>query len=314
MEAYMDDDIMASTFRLTTPEGVHLFVRKWAPAASAPRAALLIAHGAAEHSQRYDRLARFLTASGFACYAPDHRGHGMTAGSLDRAGQAGPDGWNGMVRDLKQLAGVIQAEYPQAPLFLFGHSMGSFLAQRYMQLWGASLQGAILSGSSGAIAGLEQLLPMVEAAAQGAAATQPSAIFKGMFASFNQPFAPGKTGFEWLSRNEAEVQKYVDDPWCGFAFSNQLTGDFLKGLAELWQPENEAHIPTNLPVLIFSGELDPVGGNTASVNELARRYRQLGLQELQVTFYPGARHETLNEINREQVQQDLLTWLEKHLE
>jgi alpha-beta hydrolase superfamily lysophospholipase len=312
-EDHMDETTTATTFRMQTPEGIQVFVRKWAPTTSQPKAIVLIAHGAAEHSQRYERLARFLNTCGYASYAPDHRGHGMTAGSLDRAGQAGPDGWNGMVRDLKQLADLIQSENPGAPVFLLGHSMGSFLAQRYIQLWGESLKGAILSGSSGMIEGLEQLLPMVEAAAQGTAANQPSAIFGQMFAGFNQPFAPGRTGFEWLSCDETEVQKYVDDPRCGFPFSNQLTYDFLKGLAEIWQPDNEARIPTDLPILIFSGELDPVGGNTASVNELVRRYRQFGLRDLQVKFYPGARHETLNEINRDQVQQDMSDWIDKHL-
>ena len=134
-----------------------------------------------------------------------------------------------------------------------------------------------------------------------------------MFAGFNEPFAPTRTGFEWLSHDEAEVQKYVDDPWCGFAFSNQLVADFFKGLVELWRPENEARIPKDLPLLIFSGALDPVGGNTEGVKELVRRYQALSIRNIELIFYPGARHEALNETNRDQVQQDIVRWLDQHL-
>lgn len=309
----MSDTTMTSNLQLPTAEGVNLFVRQWGPAGGKPKAAVLVVHGAAEHSGRYDRLARCLTDAGYAVYAPDHRGHGQTAGTLDKAGWAGPDGWNGMLHDLKALADHIQTEHPGAPLFFLGHSMGSMLGQRYSQLWGDSLKGVILSGTTGALPGVAEALPMVEAAAQGAGAAQPSVAFGQMFASFNTPFTPQKTGFEWLSRDEAEVQKYVDDPWSGFAFSNRLVADFFKGALETWQPENEARIPKRLPVLIFAGALDPVGGAGEGVRELARRYQALGLQDVQMKLYPEGRHEMLNETNRDEVQQDILRWLDAHL-
>ena len=308
----MSDTTMTSTFQLPTAEGVNLFVRQWRPADGQPKAAVLVVHGAAEHSGRYDRLARFLTDAGYAVYAPDHRGHGQTAGTLDQAGWAGPDGWNGMLHDLKALADQVQAEHAGLPLFFLGHSMGSLLGQRYIQLWGDSLKGVILSGSTGALPGVAEVLPLAEGAAQGEGATQPSAIFGQMFAGFNTPFAPQKTGFEWLSRDEAEVQKYVDDPWSGFAFSNRLVADFFTGALETWQPENEARIPQDLPILIFSGALDPVGGAGEGVRELLRRYQALGLQDVQMTLYPEGRHEMLNETNRDEVQQDIVRWLDAH--
>jgi alpha-beta hydrolase superfamily lysophospholipase len=272
---------------------------------------VLIAHGASEYSARYARFAEALNQAGYVVYAPDHRGHGGTAGTLDKAGWAGPDGWNGIVRDLKQLADQIKAENPGLPLFLFGHSMGSFLAQRYIQLWGSDLRGAVLSGSSGIIPGLEDLLPVMAAAEAGDAASQPSAAFGAMFAGFNEPFKPATTGFEWLSRDPAEVQKYFDDPWCGFPFSNQLAGDMMRGLAEVWQPANEAKIPPDLPLLVFSGAQDPVGGQTLAVQELVRRYRENGMANIEVKFYPEGRHEMLNETNRDEVQQDVIAWLDR---
>jgi alpha-beta hydrolase superfamily lysophospholipase len=130
-----------------------------------------------------------------------------------------------------------------------------------------------------------------------------------MFASFNDPFAPAKTGFEWLSRDEAEVQKYVDDPWCGFAFSNGLVAGMFGGAIEAWKPENEAAIPKELPIYIISGDKDPAGAFTASVRELLSRYEGYGLTNVSYKFYPDARHEILNETNRDEVHQDIVNWL-----
>lgn len=308
----MTDNPNQTTLQLESPDGVNVFVRKWLPD-STPKAAVMVVHGAAEHSQRYDRLAGVLTGAGYAVYAPDHRGHGQTAGTLDQAGIAGPDAWNGMVRDLHQLAGQIGRDFPGLPLFIFGHSMGSFLTQTYIERYGSELKGAIMTGSTGELAGADQMAPMLAQLAQGDQANQPSAAFVQMFAGFNQPFPP-KTGFEWLSRDEAEVQKYVDDPWSGFVFSNSLIYEMLNGMVEMWKPENEAKIPQDLPVLIASGALDPVAGpNAESVKALAQRYQALGLKDVTLVLYPEARHEILNETNRDEVHQLVLDWLAKHL-
>ena len=281
--------------------------------ASAPKAALMIAHGMAEHAARYARFAGALARAGYAAYQPDLRGHGLTAGARTQLGRLGPDGWNGMVRDLERLAEVVRAELPGVPLVAFGHSMGSILTQRFMQLHGVELAGAILSGTTGSAPNLALAIPVAQVAALGPGGGKPSPLLKQMFADFNKPFAPHRTGFEWLSRDEAEVQKYVDDPRCGFAFTNRSLVDTLKGWREVWKPENERGIPAGLPVLMFAGELDPVGRNTAGVRELAERYRTLGLRDVEVRFYPEGRHEMLNETNREDVQRDVIAWLDAHL-
>jgi alpha-beta hydrolase superfamily lysophospholipase len=273
---------------------------------------VLVAHGAAEHCLRYARLAHFLNAAGYLVYAPDHRGHWMTAGSPDKASYAGPDGWNGIIKDCRQLAEMMQQENPGLPLFFFGHSMGSLIAQGYIQQWGAGLQGVILSGTFSGLPGIDQIMPLVAALGTGEAADQPSEIFGQMFAGFNAPFE-FKTGFEWLSRDEVEVQKYVADPWCGFPFSNALVYEFLAGGGRIWQPANEARIPTHLPMYIFSGDQDPAGGPVTSVEALVERYKALGVEDITIKFYPGARHETLNETNRDEVMRDVLNWLEAHL-
>lgn len=304
--------MQSTTFTFKSPDGPEVFVYKWAPGAGVkPKAAVQVAHGAAEHGLRYERFGRFLADAGYVVYANDHRGHCKTAGVLAKAGVAGPDGWNGILRDMRQLNQIISEENPGLPVFFFGHSMGSLIAQQYIQEWGSGLKGAILSGTFGSLGGdPDAIVAMGEQAAQAQGDDAPSPIFAGMFASFNQPFEPGKTGLEWLSRDEVEVQKYVDDPWCGFPFSNRMVIDMFKGAAGIWKPENERRIPRDLPLLVVSGELDPAGGNTASVVQLVERYRGYGMQAVTVKFYPQAHHEILNETNRDEVQGDILDWLE----
>jgi alpha-beta hydrolase superfamily lysophospholipase len=304
-----------TTFTFTDSDGYEIFVYKWSPAPEvSPKAAVQIAHGAAEHALRYEHFAKFLNTAGYIVYANDHRGHGKTAGTLERAGLAGQDGWNGIMRDAKQLTGIIKDENPGIPLFFFGHSMGSMIAQRYMQLWGDEATGAVLSGTFGSLSeDIEGTVALAEQMVQEQGPDAPSALFAGMFAAFNEPFSPGKTGFEWLSRDQVEVQKYVDDPWCGFPFSNSLVADLFKGGEEMWKPENEARIPKTLPIFAVSGDKDPAGAFTASVTLLLDRYAEYGLANVTHKFYPDARHEILNEINRDEVQQDILDWLESQM-
>jgi alpha-beta hydrolase superfamily lysophospholipase len=301
----------ASTFTFQSPDGPEIFVYKWAPGPGVkPKAAVQVAHGAAEHAARYARFGRFLANAGYVVYADDHRGHGKTAGALEKAGIAGPDAWNGMLRDMHQLSGIIRGENPGLPLLFFGHSMGSLIAQQYIENWGGEIKGAILSGTFGSLGGdPAAVVAMCQQAIQDQGPDAPSQVFIGMFANFNQAFTV-KTGFEWLSRDEAEVQKYVDDPWCGFPFSNALVRDMFQGAAEIWKPENEARIPKDLPLLVASGEMDPAGGNTASVKQLVERYRASGMRDITLRFYPQARHEILNETNHDEVQRDILAWME----
>ncbi len=301
----------ANTFAFTDKDDFHIFTYKWAPDIAKPKAAVQIAHGAAEHALRYARFAKYLNQAGYVVYADDHRGHGKTAGDLSKAGIAGPDGWNGMVKDEKQLSDLIKKENPGLPLFLFGHSMGSFLAQRYIQLWGNVLEGVILSGTTGLAIIPPEALPMMEQAAAGELRDQiPTG--PGLFAALNQPFEPAKTPFDWLSRDESEVKKYIDDPWCGFAFSNGMTLEMARGMVEMLVPENQKRVPKNLPVLLVSGEMDPVGANNG-VRALGQRYKELGIQDVQVILYSQGRHEMLNEINRDEVHKDLTKWLDDHV-
>jgi alpha-beta hydrolase superfamily lysophospholipase len=281
---------------------------RWLPEDS-PKAVLQIVHGAAEHASRYDPFARAAVASGHVVYATDHRGHGRTRLRSGRLGDAGPDAWNRMVDDEIALSQRLRAAHPGARLVLFGHSLGSFIAQDFITRRADLLDALVLSGTS------YRAPPPAEAirALDEAARREPlgdSALWASRFQDHNKPFG-GPTGFEWLSRDAAEVQRYVSDPLCGFAFSNELVRDIFVGFAQMREPEREARIPTTLPVLIIQGELDPVGENLAGTRRLVERYQALGLTRIETRYYPGARHEVLNETNRDEVTADVLGWMGK---
>jgi alpha-beta hydrolase superfamily lysophospholipase len=300
-----------STLILDTSDGEKLAGIRWTPDRP-PKAVVQIAHGASEHSARYERLADVLTDAGYAVYAVDHRGHGRTADAYGRFGVARPGGWAAIVRDTRELTERIQQEHPGVPIVLFGHSMGSMIAQGYVQEWGDDLAGVVLSGTTGGSVIDDETLGIVVAMGEGEGADEPSAAFSAMFAGFNEPFSgPDATGFEWLSRDAGEVKKYVDDPWCGEPLSNGFVADMLSSTAAMWKPEAEARVATDLPIYLFSGDQDPVGGELAgSVRDLAGRYEALGAGPVTLRIYEGGRHEMLNETNRDEVHADLLAWLE----
>lgn len=287
-------------------DGVEVHYQTWMPP-STPEAVVQVVHGAAEHSDRYDRFANFLVDNGYAVYATDHRGHGRTRVRSGELGDAGPDAWNNFVKDEMQLSRLIHEENPDAKLVLFGHSLGSFMAQDYITRQPELIDGLVLSGTSYGPPPPKELMDTLNDAAEKAPLGD-SALWAGFFADFNKPFSD-EPGFQWLSRDEAEVQKYVDDPLSGFAFTNELVRDYLQGMAEVRDPAREANIPESLPVLIVQGSLDPVGRNLEGTQALLDRYKELGLENVQHHFYDGARHEVLNETNRDEVQRDVLAWL-----
>jgi alpha-beta hydrolase superfamily lysophospholipase len=309
--------LACATAKLATPEtglskqaagdGTQLALYRWTLAPAGTRAVVMIVHGASEHAGRYDRFARFLNDNGYAVYAMDLRGHGATRLRSGALLDAGPDAWNHFVEDQKWLRELIARDYPGKKVVLFGHSMGSAIAQDYLTRYGTSVDAYVLSGTFyGPPPPVEVLKAADDAAASAPLETSP--IFAGLFVGFNKPFSD-KPGFEWLSRDTAEVARYVNDPLCGKPFGNELTRDFFRGLARMRAPEVEARIPKDIPIHIIGGDQDPVGENTKGVMALIERYRALGLTRVTYKLYPQARHELLNETNRDEVQRDLQTWL-----
>jgi alpha-beta hydrolase superfamily lysophospholipase len=291
--------------------GRAIFARRWAPD-GAPRACVQIAHGLAEHSARYERLALALTNAGYVVTASDHRGHGPNCPPSDLGFFADANGWRECLDDLRAVARRIATDFPGLPLVFFGHSMGSFMGQTHIAEHGAELAGAVLSGTSGppaAMLPIGRRIAGFERWRLGPRGKSPL-VQALLFGELNKPFKPARTPFDWLSRDAAEVDKYIADPYCGFPVTTQLAIDLVGGLSGLASPETAARIPKTLPIYIFSGARDPVG---AKLQGLIDVYRAAGLTRVTTKIYPDARHETLNETNRDEVTADLVAWLDANV-
>ncbi len=298
----------------TAGDGAQIAAYTWLPDSGRPRALVQIAHGAAEHALRYDRFAQHLVSHGYGVIASDHRGHGATAAATGGYGVVGENSWRAVVDDLKAVGDQARALHPGVPVVLLGHSLGSMLARDYAQEYPDDLAGLLLSGTfrtlpgaeiQESIAGLE-----AEIAERGRAAR--SSYLPTLFSSFNDAF-PHRTGFEWLSRDEAEVDAYAADERCGFAFSAGLALDWVHAIRKINDPSNLARVPADLPVHIAVGTHDPCNQGMTLVYELLEDFRYLGTEDLTWKGYEGARHEILNEINRDEVQDDLTAWLDKRV-
>jgi alpha-beta hydrolase superfamily lysophospholipase len=303
-------------FKFKYRNDLEIFAYKWLPDMNVQvKGIVQIAHGMAETAARYQGFANCLTEDGFVVYANDHKGHGKTAGEVKRLGDLGEDGFNSMVEDMEELNRIIKAENPNLPIFLFGHSMGSFLTQRYISLYGGGLMGAILSGSSGKqgiIIDVGILIAKMEMKKIGRG-SKSNKLNKLTFGSYNNSFKPNRTAFDWLSRDNEEVDKYINDPFCGTVFTAGFFYDFLGGLKNIADKRVIREVPKDLPIYIFSGDKDPVGKNGKGVLTLVKAYRKHGIKDLIFKLYKDGRHEMLNEINKEEVIDDVIKWLNAHI-
>lgn len=291
-----DDRLMSlqpSSF-VSSADGADIATYSWTDIDGQPVGAVQIAHGLAEHGARYDRFASALNRAGFLAFATDHRGHGRTGG--DQLGNFGPVGFDGLIADVVEYGVSIAATNPGVPLFLLGHSMGSFASQSIIVDSADQYAGVVLSGSTA-----------LDVLAAGLAASEEPAGLEAFNAGFEH-----RTGYEWLSRDESEVDAYVADPWCGFDLPDEMVPSLFAPAARLADPTVLAGIRTDLPLLITSGTDDPLAGGGQLIELLAQRYRDAGLVDVAVTLYPGARHEILNETNRDQVTSDIIGWLARH--
>ncbi len=306
-----------TNFTFQASDGKAIFTNKWLPEnISDLKAIVQISHGMAEHSDRYKRFAEALTASNFGVYANDHRGHGKTAGSIENLGYfADTNGWSRVVEDMKNLSDIIKENHPGLPVFLFGHSMGSLLSREYIFSYANDINGVILSataGDPGLLGNIGILVSKIESLLKGKKAKSPL-LDTLSFGKFNTAFKPNRTAFDWLSRDNAEVDKYINDPYCGTIFTAGFFNDMLNGINNINKYSNIEKISKDLPIFLFAGAKDPVGDNTKGVIDVINTYKKAGIKDLTYKFYEDARHEMLNEINREEVFTDIIKWLELHI-
>lgn len=316
---------------ISMDDGTRLYLRRWSDtAASKPRAAVHIVHGMAEHSGRYSAIARSLVSEGIEVWAADMRGHGKTAleGGNDpgRGGLLGhcadSESFTRVCSDIDAINRTIMKERPGVPLFLMGHSWGSFLVQYYIESYECGnakdeplrLAGCILSGSRGKGGPILSLgfpllafISFIKGKRRGSSLSR--AIVDG---PYSRPFKPRRTMFDWLSRDNAEVDAYINDPSCGKLCSSGFYRDLVLLLKTIHREEQMKRIRADLPIYIFSGSADPVGEMGESPNLLAASYRGIGVKDLELVLYPEARHEPLHETNREEVTASLVSWLLRH--
>ncbi|MDR2663628.1 MAG: lysophospholipase [Treponema sp.] len=341
--------MVETTGWVESDDGTKLFLRRWSPenrdpdsgqSGGRPRAVVHVVHGMTEHSLRYRRLAERLCGQGFEVWAADMRGHGKTADpSVNGKGSGGllghtadRDGFFRVVRDIGILTRHImetvnrgasaglpggEGSPPAIPFFILGHSWGSFLVQGYLEDRDGSLplSGCILSGTRGPGGAAVTLgAPLLAVLAFLKGCRRPSKIAVALsMGSYNKPFKPNRTPVDWLSRDEGEVDAFLADPLCSQPCSSGFYRDMIGGLAAIHRDKAIARIDPALPVYVFCGSADPVGEMGRSPAKLVNAYRARGIKDLEFVLYPDARHEPLNETNRDEVTEDLQSWLLRHL-
>ena len=270
---------------------------EWLPEGQA-RAVLQISHGVSEYILRYEPFAEYLTARGFAVAGHDHLGHGQSVAEGSARLYFGPRGsWNWVVDDIDQRRNLAKAKFPQVPYFLMGHSMGSFLARTYLIRYPGAVDAAVIMGTG-------QMSPAIIAGGKAVAAEEAhrvgedqtsSLVDKLAFGAYNKRFAPNRTGFDWLSLNQDNVDRYMADPLCGGNATIGLFREMLGGLSFIAKPENLKRMNLNIPVLFISGEMDPVGDCGKGVKRAFESFRKAGVRDVSLKLYPELRHEILNE-------------------
>ena len=282
--------------------GVEVFTRWWP--VDDPRGVVLVAHGASEHSGRYGRFARALNEAGLAAVAPDHRGHGRTGRSTG-PGLMGPGGGEAVVEDLHELRAAASSRFgTDVPVTLFGHSMGSLIALAYLARHAEGLAAGVLCGFPVAIDGAASMGEALQGFADAGMRDQPA---ENLLADNNKPFEPARTAFDWLSRDPDEVDHYIADPLCGD--DNPLTYGYLLDLFDVVAPTADRLASISCPVLVIASDSDPSAGMGAHPVALARALADAGVV-VDLTLYEGARHELLNETNRDAVTADVIDWLQ----
>ena len=302
--------VTKSEWYRTAADGAKIFSRSWA--GEQPDGVLVIAHGMAEHSARYDALACYLAEGGFAVYMNDHRGHGQT-GPVD-GWFAEENGWEKVVEDLHDLAREAAGQHPGLPVFLLGHSMGSFLARSYLTRYGEELAGCILSGTAGANPSLEMAMKLagLQCKVRGSR-SKGKLLNKLAFGAYNKQIEKPVNQFAWLSTDDQVCRVYEADPKCGFCFTAGGFKDLFTGLLEIGAPEWAGKVPKKLPVYLIAGDRDPVGAYGAGPTQVTQSLKDAGVEDVSLTLYAGMRHECHNEQGKEQVWQDVLGWLDEHL-
>lgn len=297
-------------------DGHRLFLRCWNDVSCEPVATLHINHGMAEHSLRYDDFARYLNARGIVVYAQDHRGHGLTKEEEEKGWFAPSDGWSVVTGDAIAVDQLVMNEYENLPHFVMGHSMGSFITRTVLTKVSDYFSAAIIMGT-GSGQGIKGSIGKAIASShvRKHGSRMPDHMMNRLsFGSYNNHFKPVRTEYDWLTRDENEVQKYIDDPLCGFVCSSQFYVDLLTGIEIANDRKLARKVSPVLPMLIVSGSDDPVGGYGKGIRKVCQLYEDAGLYDVRMKLFEHDRHEILNELDKKEVYAYLADYLNEMLE
>lgn len=273
-------------------------------------------HGMAEHIARYGEFVENLVGKGFIVSGHDHRGHGKTVDFNGKLGYfAESNGFDRVVQDAHEVITTMRTAHDAPRFILFGHSMGSFIARRYIQLHGAELDAVILSGTGDEPAFMRMAgAAVANLSGRTRGTTEPDHFLnKLVFNGFNKRVNNPKTPVDWLTRDEEICEQYINDPTCGFVPTTQFFIDLFEGLGKINAKAEIENNPKDLPMLIFSGNEDPVGDYGKGVARVARRYDKIGIEDVTLSIFEGGRHEMLNETNRQYVFNLVTDWIEERL-
>lgn len=277
-----------------------------------PRAIVQIIHGIAEYIGRYDEFMSFLADNGIIAVGTDHLGHGKSIESEEQTGFFAYDnGWDYVVRDEEVLRLAMHENYPELPIIVFGHSMGSFMTRTLLIRYPDAFNAAIISGTGNQGAALVNGGLFMGNLVTGLWGAHHYSKFLNnlAFGSYNKIYENPKTEYDWLSRDETNVQKYIDDPLCGFIPSCSLFRDMMTGVKFITNKKNLTAMNKDMPVYFMSGDMDPVGECGKGVQKAYNNFLEAGMKDVSIKLYPGGRHEMLNEINKDEVYADILAWL-----
>jgi len=298
-------------------DGTDIFFYRWLPdEKNNIKAVLQIIHGMGEHSGRYKEFAQALTDAGFAVYSNDHRGHGKTGGTPGTFGHfADKGGWELVISEIFKLTEIIKQENPLKNIFIYGHSLGAFLASYNSLIHGKEIRGMIISGTKttpGPVENIGTLIAKMQIRKNGPKVKAPL-LLSLTFGKYNKYFKPNRTSFDWISRDTKKVDEYMADPYCNGQFSATFFLDMANGLKKINKMENMKKTPGNLSIYLLAGTKDPVSNFTKDMLKVYKDYKKAGVKDIEYKFYEGARHEIINELNRQEVYKDIIDWMDARI-
>ena len=299
-------------FYLPSSDGMHqLRCMEWIPDGTI-KAVLQITHGMVEHIERYREFCVWMAERGIVVIGHDHLGHGKTVSNREEFGYFGSkDGMTHVVKDIRRVTVYSKKKYPDQKLILLGHSMGSFLARKYLSVYKDGPDGFILMGTGAppeALVSAGSLLAGSMRKLKGEMYRSPL-LYKLSLGNYNAKFKPVKTPYDWLTRDESLSKDFGEDESCQFIFTTAAYQDFFRLILNVAKEEMAGHARTDAPILIISGDNDPVGDDGKGVRKVYERLHKAGVDRLEMVLYEGARHEILHEINRQEVFEDLYEWI-----